>query len=99
MRIFRGELRNFRGGCEIFGGFENFSGGGVGNFRGRGLSREGLIFFGRGDIFSGGVGNFLVAGLRFFWMRLGIIREAGLTFFRKGLRFFWEGLRFFRGGG
>ena len=28
------------------------------NFRGRGLSREGLIFFGRGDIFSGGVGNF-----------------------------------------
>ena len=28
-------------------------------------------------------------------MRLGIIREAGLTFFREGLRFFWEGLRFF----
>ena len=31
-------------------------------------------------------------------MRLGIIREAGLTFFREGLRFFWEGLRFFREG-
>ena len=28
------------------------------NFRGRGLSQEGLIFFGRGDIFSGGVGNY-----------------------------------------
>ena len=36
------------------------------NFRGRGLSREGLNFFGRGDIFSGGVGNFFGAGLRFF---------------------------------
>ena len=62
------------------------------------MSREGLIFFGRGGIFSGGVGNFLGAGLRFFWVRLGIIREAGLTFFREGLRFFWEGLRFFREG-
>ena len=38
-------------------------------------------------------------------MRLGIIREAELRFFRKGvdifwegLRFFWEGLRFFREG-
>ena len=31
------------------------------NFRGRGLSREGLNFFCRGDIFSGGVGNFLGA--------------------------------------
>ena len=40
--------------------------GGIRNFRGRGLSREGLNFFGRGDIFSGGVGNFLGAGLRIF---------------------------------
>ena len=47
-----GELRNFRGGMR--------------NFRERGLSREGLIFFGKGDIFSGGVGNFLGAGLRCF---------------------------------
>ena len=31
-------------------------------------------------------------------MRLGIIREAWLTFFREGLRFFWEGMRFFREG-
>ena len=31
-------------------------------------------------------------------MRLGIIREAGLTFFREGLRFFWDGLRVFREG-
>ena len=29
---------------------------------GRGLSREGLNFFGRSDIFSGGVGNFLESG-------------------------------------
>ena len=65
------------------------------NFRGRGLSREGLNFFGRGDIFSGGVGNFLGAGLTVFWVRLGIIREAVLTFFREGLTFFREGLRFF----
>ena len=63
-----GGLRNFRG-----GGLRNFPGGGMRNFRGRGLSREGLNFFGRGDIFSGGVGNFLGAGLRFFgcgWDRL-----------------------------
>ena len=36
------------------------------NIRGRGLSREGLNFLGRGDIFSGGVGNFWGSGLRFF---------------------------------
>ena len=60
MRNFRGGLRNFRGRVE------KFSGGGMRNFRERGLSREGLNFFGRGDIFSGGVGNFLGAGLRFF---------------------------------
>ena len=48
-------LRNFGGGgCKIFGGMRNF--------RCRGLSREGLNFFGRGDIFSGGVGNFLGPG-------------------------------------
>ena len=73
-----GGLRNFRGGgvekfsgggCKIFGGFEKFSGrsseifgGGDEKFSGRGLSREGLNFFGRGDIFSGGVGNFLGPG-------------------------------------
>ena len=57
---FSGSLRNFRG-----GGVEKFSGG-LRNIRGRGLSREGLNFFGRGDIFSGGVGNFLGSGLRFF---------------------------------
>ena len=54
------ELRNFRG-----GELRNFRGG-VENIRGRGLSREGLNFFGRGDIFSGGVGNFWGSGLRFF---------------------------------
>ena len=69
------------GDCKIFGGFEKFSWGELRNFRGgmrnfwgRGLSREGLIFFGRGDIFSGGVGNFLGSGLRFFgcgWELLG----------------------------
>ena len=31
-------------------------------------------------------------------MRLGIIREAGLTFFREGVDIFWEGLRFFGRG-
>ena len=31
-------------------------------------------------------------------MRLGIIREAVLTFFREGVDIFWEGLRFFLGG-
>ena len=31
-------------------------------------------------------------------MRLGIIREVGLTFFREGVDIFWEGLRFFMGG-
>ena len=36
------------------------------NFRGRGLSREGLNFFGRDDIFLREVGNYLGAGLRFF---------------------------------
>ena len=54
------------------------------NFRGRGLSREGLNFFGRGDIFSGGVGNFFGGRVEIFWVRLGIIREAGLTFFGRG---------------
>ena len=73
------------GGWEIFGGFEKFFlGGGMRNFRGRGLSREGLNFFGRGDIFSGGVGNFFGGRVEIFWVRLGIIREAGLTFFGRG---------------
>ena len=56
--------------------------------------REGLAIF----LFFGG-------RVEFFWVRLGIIREAwltffreGFTFFREGLRFFWEGLRFFREG-
>ena len=77
LRNFRGGVEKFSGGggweifwgvggCTIFGGFEKFSGGEMRNFWGRGLSREGLIFFGRGDIFSRGVGNFLGAVLRFF---------------------------------
>ena len=33
-------------------------------------------------------------GFGIFWVGLGIIREAGLTFFREGLTFFREGLRF-----
>ena len=37
-------------------------------------------------------------GLEIFRVGLGIIREAGLTFFREGFRFFWEGLRFFQKG-
>ena len=64
MRNFQvaGGLGNFLGGGVV----AKFSGGEMRNFRGRGSSREGLNFFGRGDIFSGGVGNFLGAGLRFF---------------------------------
>ena len=65
----------------------------------------GVIFFGRGDIFSGGVGNFLVSRLEIFRVGLGIIWEAGLTFFREGVAIFlggvgifWEGLRFFQKG-
>ena len=38
-------------------------------------------------------------GLGIFWVGLGIIREAGLTFFRDGLRFFWEGLVYIVSGG
>ena len=35
--------------------------------------------------------------LGIFRVGLGVIREAGLTFFREGLIvIFWEGLRFFR---
>ena len=51
---------------------------------------------GWGHIFSGGVGNILGGRVEIFWVGLGIIWEAGLTFFREGLRFFWEGLTFFR---
>ena len=66
------------------------------NFRERGLSREGLNFFGRGDIFSGGVGTF-GGRVEIFWVGLGIIREAGRScdFLWEGLRYFREGLRFF----
>ena len=58
-------------------------GGGLRNFR-RGYyfsGGGGLNIVGRGDNFSGGVVKFLGAGLRFFRVGLGIIREAGLTFF------------------
>ena len=48
---FSGGMRNFRGGVEKFSG-------GMRNFRERGLSREGLNFFGRGDIFSEGLAIF-----------------------------------------
>ena len=67
-------MRNFRGG----GGVEKFSGGGgVAKFSGRGLSREGLNFFGRGDIFSGGVWQFFGGRVEIFWVRLGIFRRPG----------------------
>ena len=43
------------------------------NFRGRGLSREGLNFSVEVTFFR--------EGLAIFWVRLGIIRVAELTFF------------------
>ena len=91
MRKFRGEI-------------EKFSGGGMRNFRGRGLSREGLNFFGRGDIFSEGVGNFLGAGFRFFgcgWELFGRpvdIFSGGVDIFSRGVAIFLGGVEIFSGG-
>ena len=82
-------MRNFFGGgdCKIFGGFEKFPGGvekfsegGMRNFRGRGLSREGLNFSVEVTFFREGW-QFFGGRVEIFWVRLGIIREAELTFF------------------
>ena len=62
--------------------------------------------------FREGLSNFWGAGLRFFWVGLGIILEAGLTFFfgrgcdflggveifSGGVEIFLEGLRLYSGG-
>ena len=52
------------------------------NFQGRGLSREGLNFFGRGDIFLRGFAIFFWEGLRFFREELRFFKRVEIIFGR-----------------